>query len=90
MKLNIDKCKVIIAGQKDHQVSIKVGESEIYEQDNVELLGINIDNKLSFSEYLNNQIGKANSKLYSIIRHKSSMTFIKKKVILSSFVHSHF
>ena len=48
MKLNTDKCKVIIAGQKDHQVSIKVGESEIYEQDNVELLGISIDNKLSF------------------------------------------
>ena len=90
MKLNTDKCKVIIAGKKDHQVSIKVGESEIYEQDNVDLLGVNIDNKLGFSGYLNNQIAKANSKLYSMIRYKSFMTFNQKKIILSSFVHSHF
>ena len=69
MKLNTDKCKVIIAGQKDHQVSIRIGESEILEQNKVDLLGIELDNKLTFTDYLNKQIGKANSKLYSIIRH---------------------
>ena len=61
MKLNTDKCKVIIAGQKDHQVSIRIGESEILEQNKVDLLGIELDNELTFSDYLNKQIGKANS-----------------------------
>ena len=90
MKLNTDKCKVIIAGQKDHQVSIRIGESEILEQNKVDLLGIELDNELTFSDYLNKQIGKANSKLYSIIRFKSFLNFNQKKVLLSSFVHSHF
>ena len=83
MKLNTDKCKVIIAGQKDHQVSIRIGESEILEQNKVDLLGIELDNELTFSDYLNKQIGKANSKLYSIIRFKSFLNFNQKKVLLS-------
>ena len=90
MKLNTDKCKLIVAGRKDHEVSIKVGESEIKENKEVDLLGIIVDNKLNFSKYLNKEIKKANSKLIAIRRYQHLLTFNQKKIALSSFVHCHF
>ena len=42
MKLNTDKCKVIICGKKNETVSIKVENSEISEGDSVKLLGIKL------------------------------------------------
>ena len=90
MKLNTDKCKLIVAGRKDHQVSIKVGNSEIKENKEVDLLGITIDDKLDYSKYLNVQIKKANSKLIAIRRYQHLLTFRQKKIALSSFVHCHF
>ena len=90
MKLNTDKCKLIVAGRKDHKISIKVGNSEIFEQNEVELLGIETDNKLTFSKHLNNRIKKANSKLAAIIRYQHFLSLDQKKIALNSFVHSQF
>ena len=42
MKLNSGKCKLIICGSKSHPMSIKVGDSEIKEQDWVKLLGVKL------------------------------------------------
>ena len=58
MKLNTDKCKLIVAGRKDQEVSVRVGNSEIRENNEVELLGVTIDNQLSFSTHLNSKIKK--------------------------------
>ena len=66
MKLNTGKCKLIVAGQKDHKTHIKVGDSTINEVDSVKLLGIKIDNKLTFKEHLDKKFKKANSKLAAI------------------------
>ena len=90
MKLNPDKCKLIIAGHKASICSIKVGNAIISEQDEVRLLGVIIDNKLSFKSHLEEKLKKANSKLMVINRNKSFLTFTQKKMLLSSFVHSHF
>ena len=40
MKLNTDKCKLIVVGHKDHKVKIKVGNSIIEESEEVKLLGV--------------------------------------------------
>ena len=90
MKLNTDKCKLIVAGRKDQEVSVRVGNSEIRENKEVELLGVTIDNQLSFSTHLNSKIKKANSKLITIARYQHFLTFRQKKIALSSFVHCHF
>ena len=90
MKLNPDKCKLIIAGHKASICSIKVGNAIIREQDEVRLLGVKIDNRLSFKSHLEEKLKKANSKLMVINRNKSFLTFTQKKMLLSSFVHSHF
>ena len=90
MKLNPDKCKLIVAGQKDHPVTVKVGDFVIKEQNTVELLGVIIDNKLTFEEHLKGKIKKANHKLAVIKRNQSYIPFSQKKVLLSSYVHSQF
>ena len=88
MKLNTGKCKLIVAGRKDHPVNVKVGESVIEEQNQVELLGALIDNKLTFRAHLNKKVKKANNKLAVIKRNQSYMSIHQKKILLSSFVHS--
>ena len=90
MRLNTDKCKLIVAGQKDHIIDIKVGESIIRESKEVTLLGVLIDNDISLKSYLNDKIKMANSKIASIKRNQHFLTFQQKKIVLSSFVHCHF
>ena len=90
MILNTDQCKLIVAGHKDHKVKIKVGNSIIEESEEVNLLGVIIDSKLTFREYLYNKIKKANSKLAVIKRNRNYLSFEQKKIVLSSFVHSQF
>jgi len=90
MKLNTDKCKLIVAGKKDHTQNINVGESNIEESSEVNLLGVLIDNELSFKSHLLAKIKKANSKIAMIKRHQNFLTFQQRKIVLSSFVHCHF
>ena len=81
MKLNTDKCKVIICGKKNETVSIKVGNSEISEEDSVKLLGIKIDNKLNFDKHISKIIKKANSKITVIQRSFKYLSFYKRKIL---------
>jgi len=90
MKLNTDKCKLIVAGQKDHLVNINVGNSNIEESSEANLLGVLVDRDLSFKSHLHAKIKKANSKIAMIKRNQHFLTFQQRKIVLSSFVHCHF
>ena len=90
MKLNSGKCKVIICGHKSHQITLKVGDSEIKESQWVKLLGVKIDNKLTFDEHISKIVKKANSKLAVVKRSLGFLTFYKRKILLNSFVQSQF
>jgi hypothetical protein len=83
MLLNTGKCKLIVAGKKDHLVTVKVGDSTIEEDKIVKLLGVYIDKDLNFEYHLIDKIKKANSKLAVIKRNKNFLTFHQKKVVLS-------
>ena len=80
MKLNTDKCKLIVAGKKDFNINIKVGESIIEESEEAPLLGIIVDKNLTFKNYLNKKIKKANSKIAAIKRNQHFLTFSKKRL----------
>ena len=90
MKLNTDKCKLLVAGHKDHSLRIKVGDSTVEQNKQAELLGVLIDEDLNFKNHLHSKIKKANSKLAVIKRNINFLSFYQKKIVLSSFVHSHF
>ena len=52
MQLNEGKCQRIIFGTREEQVSMHVGEVQIEESDDEQLLGVTLDKKLSFKIHL--------------------------------------
>ena len=90
MKLNEDKCKLIICGKKNENISVKVGSAEIWEEQFVTLLGICIDNKLSFDKYISKIVKKANGKIAVIQRSFRYLSKFKRNLLLNSFVQSQF
>ena len=43
MKLNEDKCHLIISGHKSEAIWTKIGETKIWESKNQKLIGVKID-----------------------------------------------
>ena len=68
MKLNEEKCHLLIAGHKYEHIWAKVGAARIWESQKETLLGINIDNKLMFNHHISNLCKKAHCKLSALMR----------------------
>ena len=79
MKLNTDKCHLLVAGHKFELTWVIVGPDKIWEDHSVKLLGVSIDNELRFDKHVLNIIKKANSKLNTLSRMTKFMTFQKEK-----------
>ena len=92
MKLNTDKCHLLVAGHKSEHTWVKVGPDKIWEDHSVKLLalGVSTDNELKFDKHVLNIIKKANSKLSALSRLTKFMTLQKKKKIYKTFVDSQF
>ena len=52
VKLNEDKCQLIIFGTSEDKVIMHVGEAQIEESDEEKLLGITFDKKISFKKHI--------------------------------------
>ena len=69
MKPNEDKCDLITLGANHADAnSTKIGSSTIDESNQEKLLGVIIDNKLTFEDYLSNLCKKVSNKLYALSR----------------------
>ena len=73
MKLNEDKCHLLIAGKKYESVWVKIGESKVWESKKQKLLGIEIDSSLSFNEHVSTLCKKAGRKLSALARLSNYM-----------------
>ena len=51
MKLNEDKCHLMIFGGKSNEVSVQIGEANVKESKEDKLLGIIFDQTLSFKQH---------------------------------------
>ena len=85
MKLNTEKCHLLISGNKNEHMWAKVGNDKIWESNTVKLLGITIDNQLKFNEHVLNICKKASRKLSALSRMSSFLNFDKKIIILRLF-----
>ena len=68
MKLNTDKCHLLISGNKNEYMWAKLDEDIVWESNDVELLGVTIDNNLRFDKHVSNICLKANRKLSALTR----------------------
>ena len=90
MKLNTDKCHLLVAGHKFEHTWVRVGADKIWEDHSVKLLGVSIDNELKFDKHVLNIIKKANSKLSALSRLTKFMNLQKKGTLHKVFVESQF
>ena len=90
MKLNDKKCHLLMFGNKKHQHTITIGNSVINESNSQQLLGVNIDKNLNFSDHVNTLCKKASQKLHALARISPYMGQDKVKLIMNAFIKSHF
>ena len=88
MKINPEKFHLLMSTTKDLQIDI-CNES-IANSHKEKLLGVIIDNNLSFEEHVENLCKKASQKINALARLASYMNFEQRKLILNSFITSHF
>ena len=64
---------------------MRIGDMEIKNREYEKLLGIKVDTKLNFSEYLNDLISKDSRNVDALSRVMPYMSLSKKKTLVSSF-----
>ena len=87
MKLNKDKCFLIVSGDKHEQVWANIEKDLIWESNDVKLLGVTIDRDL---KYVLKLCSKANQKLSALSRIAKLLSFNKRRTLFKAFVESQF
>ena len=90
MKLNTDKCHLLISENKNEYMWAKLDEDIVWESNDVELLGVTIDNNLRFDKHVSNICLKANRKLSSLTRVAKFVPFKKRRILFKAFIESQF
>ena len=90
MKLNTDKCHLLIAGNKYEQIWVNLGEKKVWESSTTKPLGVTIDNKLKFDSHVLNICAKAGRKLSVLTRMVKYLSFEIKKILMKTFFESQF
>ena len=89
MKVNPDKCHLLINNTKE-SFQIKIGNETVSNGKYEKLLGVKVDHELNFNEHVSSLCKKASQKLNALSRIASCMTFDQRRLILNSFIASHF
>ena len=88
MKLNEKKCQLLVTDPNPQ--TVKLGNYEVNSSSSVKLLGVTIDNKLSFNEHVTKLCKKANTKLNALARISHIISTTKLRLLMKAFVESHF
>ena len=90
MKLNTDKCRLIVSGYRHEQVWANIEKDLIWESNDAKLFGVTIDRDLKFDKYVLKFCIKANQKLSALSRMASFLSFNKGRTLFKAFVESQF
>ena len=93
MLVNPDKFQAIIINPKRSDNSshtVKIGEYEIQTQSSVELVGIEIDDHLYFTNHITTLLRKAAGQLNYLLSKKKCLNTESKRVLIESFIMANF
>ena len=90
MLANSKKFQVMFLGSGEIPQSINIFGNEIPVQTEVKLLGIILDNKLSFSSHIKDLCNKANNKLSCLFRLRKQLSTEQTRTLINSYVLSYF
>ena len=75
MKLNTDKCHLLISGNKNEQMWEKLDRDIVWNSNDIKLLRITLANNLNFVKHVSNICSKANRKLNALTRVAKFLPF---------------
>ena len=91
LKANPGKFQLTILGDKSHHKHLlKINSIKVEASDDILLLGITIDKKLTFKQHIENLCRKAQYKLHALRRIRKFLTIEKAKILGNAFVDSQF
>ena len=90
MKRNSDKCHLLVSGNKNRQMWVKLDRNIVWESNDVKLLGITLNNELKFDQHVSNICSKGNRKLSTLTRVAKFLPFKKRLILFKAFTKSQF
>ena len=90
MKLNEDKCHLMIFGDKSNDISLNIGSVRIKESKEEKLLGVILDKTLCFKQQVKFICKKAGQKLHALSRISHFLDTEQLKRIMRAFILSQF
>ena len=93
MIVNPDKCQAIVIKRScrmNYYYALNINNQTNISQNFVKLIGIEIDNTLSFDKHISNRCKRASNQFNAIGRIQKYMSFKEIQVLLNSFVLSNF
>ena len=93
MIVNPDKFQAIIEKRISdmcNQYTLNIDGNQVTSEKSVKLLGINIDNKLSFDEQVSSLCKRASNQLNTIIRLHRYLGYKEIEVLINSLVYANF
>ena len=87
---NPAKFQVMLLGAKEHISHFRIGNISVEIKDYVKLLGIHIDNKLRFNEYVDKKCQKASNKIKALRRIRPFLSFEAANSLCNAFIFSNF
>ena len=88
MKLNPDKCHLLIGGDKEECILANIGSELVIESLQKILLGVLINSQLKFENHVKNLCKKAGKKLNALGRQCNILPFHKRRILMNSFFNS--
>ena len=84
LKANPGKSHLLLTSRDE--ASIKIDDTDIKSSSSKKLLGVIIDNKLTFNEHVSKLCKKASNKLHALARTSKYMTKDKLRTIMNAFL----
>ena len=91
MKPNPKKFQFMVLDRSTREsIILNINNIKIRESSSVTLLGLTIDNRRTFKDYINILCRRANLKLHALRRIRKYLTTIKAKLLYNAFINSQF
>ena len=91
MKANPKKSQFMILGKTSRQpITLNINQIKVKESQKVLLLGLTIDNQLTFKDHVDTLCSTANYKLHALNRIRKYLTPEKARLLYNAFINSQF
>ena len=91
MKTNSKKFQFMVLSKSTTQsIILNINNVKLRESSSVVLLGLTIDNRLTFKDHINISCRRADLKLHALRRIRKYLTTVKAKLLYNTFINSQF